>query len=162
MKKIALTQGQFAIVDDEYFEELNKFSWCLYKDHNTCYAKRKLPAIDGKKITLAMHRYILGLTDSKIFVDHINGNGLDNRRENLRVCTNSENLRNRSKQKNNSSGFKGVSWHKASQKYSAQIKGININGKKHLGLYVCPIQAAKAYNEAAIKYHGEFAQLNEL
>ncbi|NBW16589.1 MAG: Fis family transcriptional regulator [Caulobacteraceae bacterium] len=159
MKKIALNQGQFAIIDDEYFEELNQFKWRVTKERNSFYAIRTY-SINGKKYTIKMHRYILKLTDPKIHVDHINHNGLDNRLENLRACNRHEYKRNRSKLKNNTSGFKGVYWNKRRKKYTAYI--YDTGNLKYLGSYLCPIEAAKAYNKAAIKYYGEFAQLNEL
>lgn len=91
-------------------------------------------------------------------VDHINHNGLDNRKANLRIATFSENRRNSRKAKDTSSKYKGVSWHKNNKKWHA---GININGRrKHLGSFDDEIQAAKAYDEVARKYHGEFSSLN--
>lgn len=91
-------------------------------------------------------------------VDHINGDKLDNRKINLRVCTHSQNQINRGKQKNNTSGFKGVYPQKQSKKYRAKI---SVNGKEyHLGYFDCPIEAAKAYNAATLNYHEEFAKLN--
>jgi len=91
-------------------------------------------------------------------VDHINHNLLDNRRQNLRICTPSENKRNRVLAKNNSSGYKGVNWSKGANKWRTQI---SINGKqKHLGLFNNILLAAEAYDSAAQKYYGEFAYTN--
>jgi hypothetical protein len=91
-------------------------------------------------------------------VDHINGDGLDNRRANLRVCTHSENAKNKRKQRNNISGFKGVSFNKKMNRWKGQLE---INGKSiYLGFYTDPIDAAKAYDEAARKYYGNFANVN--
>lgn len=92
------------------------------------------------------------------WVDHINGDTLDNRRSNLRLCTVSGNNHNRMKSKNNTSGYKGVSWLKQNQKWRAYIK---VNSKdKHLGCYLDKEDAARAYDKAAKEYFGEFARLN--
>ncbi len=90
--------------------------------------------------------------------DHINGNKLDNRRENLRVCTLAENNRNRTIYKNNKSGFKGVYWSRADKKWRAQIK-IN-NRMIYLGIFDDLLEAALTYDEAAVRYHGKFAKIN--
>ncbi len=93
-------------------------------------------------------------------VDHKNGNKLDNRKENLRLSTHSQNGCNRGKQVNNSSGLKGVTWNKERLAWHAQI---GVRGKRiHLGYFSNPGLAAMAYNHAAIKHHGEFAKLNEV
>lgn len=99
--------------------------------------------------------------DDNHIIDHKNGNTLDNRRENLRICTYSENNRNRKQiSSNNKSGYKGVSWDKQKNKWRTCL---NINKKqKHIGFFNDIIEAAKAYNEAAIKYFGEFAKLNKI
>lgn len=93
-------------------------------------------------------------------VDHIDGNPLNNCKNNLRICTQAENQMNRGKTKNNKSGCKGVYWAKQLKKWKSQIT-IN-NKQKHLGYYNCPIEAAKAYNSAALLYHKEFAKLNTI
>ena len=92
--------------------------------------------------------------------DHKDRNGLNNTRENLRYATEAQNLQNRGMPKNNTSGYKGVMWCENKNKWRVQIKA---NNKRiSLGYYSCIIKAAKAYNKAAIKYHGEFAVLNEI
>lgn len=160
MVEIQLTQGKVALVDDEDFERLSQFKWCAYTGGCNYYAMTNIRKKDGKRTSLQMHRFIMSVFDSKTIIDHINGNGLDNRKDNLRICTQAENTRNRSKSLNNTSGFKGVYWHKYDKKWHAQII---INYKKiHLGIFTCKIEAAQAYNQAAIKYHGEFAQLNQI
>ena len=92
--------------------------------------------------------------------DHINGNGLDNRRNNLRTCTNAENLQNRPKQKNNTSGFKGVFLNKLTGKWEARI--YSRKTRTYIGLYKNKIDAANAYNEKATELFGEFARLNKI
>lgn len=151
MKKILLNNNNYAIVDDEDFEFLNKFNW---HKSETGYAVRC-----EKRKTIRMHRLIVNCPDDML-VDHINGNRLDNRKQNLRICTFNENIRNRKKHKNNSSGYKGVSYHKGKKKFQCRISynGIRIN----LGNYECAKEAAIAYNKKAVELYGEFALLNEI
>lgn len=155
MKRIPLTQGKFAIVDDELFEWLNQWKWCAHKNRNTYYAER------GGKGHIQMHREILGLTygDGKLS-DHINHNGLDNRQSNIRICTNAENLQNQRPQKDKTSKYKGVRWSKVAEKWRAYIK----KNKKWscLGYFANEIDAAKAYNRKAKELFGEFACPNFL
>lgn len=155
-KTIELTRGKVAIVDDEDYEELNKVSWFYGagKD-NCCYSGRR-----SRKIGMIyMHRVIIEAKKGES-VDHINGNTLDNRKENLRICTAGQNKQNSGKPKNNTSGFKGVFWHKRSKKWEVKI-GVD-NKSIWGGLFVDKIKGAKKYNEMAIKYHGEFALLNKI
>jgi hypothetical protein len=158
-KEIQLTQGKVAIVDDDLFEYLNQWKWCACKISNRFYAIRSY-RLNSKKIFIYMHRLITNNNDSKMHTDHKNNNPLDNRIENLRICTNSQNQMNTKVQINNTSGFKGVTWNKIVKKWVAQIK---LNNKLiNLGYYIDPIDAARAYNAAALKYHGEFAHLNKI
>lgn len=147
------------MVDDADFEFLNQWRWYAHKSRDTFYAVRT-PVIDGKQVTIKMHRLILGLTDPSIHGDHRDLNGLNNQRCNLRACTHAENRRNSKLQSNSTTGFKGVSLYKRYNKFRAQIE---IHGKgKTLGYFESAIDAAKAYNEAAKKYHGEFARINDV
>lgn len=158
MKEIQLSQGKVALVDDEDFDRIKDFHWYARKTGNTFYAAYKVKS-KGKSTTFYMHRIILN-APSDIPVDHADGNGLNNQKSNIRLCSHSENMRNTKMFKNNTSGFKGVSWHKRSNKWRAVIK---VNAKhKHLGLFQTDIAAANAYNDAAKKYYGDFARLNNI
>lgn len=152
MKTIQLTQGKVALVDDEDYENLRGFRWCAFFNRNTHYAARRA---NGK--TLLMHREILGAKRGEL-VDHRDGNGLNNCRENLRRCTNAQNLLNRRRHKNNACGVKGVRWCNRDKKWLAQI--YFKKKRYYLGRFPTLQEAAHAYNEAARKYHGEYARLN--
>ena len=158
-KKIALTQGEYAIVDEEDYEKISSFKWHVRKTKHAKYAGHSERA--GKTcVSTRMHRVILGLKKGDgLEVDHINRNGLDNRRCNLRICTKQQNQMNSIKKRGNNK-YKGVSFFKAQKKYAAIITK---NRKKHfLGCYCNKEKAAIAYNEAAIRYFGEYARLNEV
>lgn len=159
MKKIELTKGFVALVDDEDFEYLSQWKWFAHKYGKSYRVVRSGQKRKGEsKTTYYMHREILCVKDSKIVVDHINGNALDNRRENLRLCTQSQNSKNQKMPCNNTSGFKGVVWDKANKKFAAQIK---VDRKcKKIGRFETALEAAKAYDGAAKKYFGDFAKLN--
>ena len=159
MKEILLTQGKVALVDDEDYEYLMQWKWFANKKGSTFYAVRSLHSNNVRK-TIFMHRLITNNINTKMQTDHLNGNGLDNRKINLRICTTSQNSMNRGLQINNTTGFKGVNYDKFSNKFRAQIRVNNIY--KNLGYYIDPKDAARAYNAAAIKLHGEFAKLNEI
>ncbi|KKN21672.1 hypothetical protein LCGC14_0923000 [marine sediment metagenome] len=155
MKNIKLTQGKFAIVDDADYVWLNQWKWCAYKPPTGgFYAKRK-----GSGRTILMHRQILGLgPGDKRQGDHIFHNTLDNRRNNLRICTGQENQRNRKPRSNTTSGYKGVSWHNRIKKWQVHIQ-VN-RRRKHLGYFVLELDAALAYNKAAKELYGVFVYLN--
>ncbi len=161
MKEILLTNGLVALVDDQDFESLNKYKWNHSPGFNgIIYATRKF-VVDGKKKTLSMHRQILGIDGLGYSVvgDHIDHDGLNNQRANLRICTSSQNAANRrSYNKPKLSRFKGVSWHIHVKKW---VSKITVNGKRtHLGSFAHEIDAAKAYDNAAIKFSGDFAYTN--
>jgi len=152
MKKIPLTRGKFALVDDEDYLKLIDHKWYATKGYGTYYADATIKITKGKYRHTGMHREILGLKhrDGKL-ADHINGNGLDNQKHNLRVCTFSENQHNKAIQINNTTGYKGVVWNKEKRKYVARIK---INRKTiFLGYFKEVVEAGLAFNNAAIKYH---------
>lgn len=148
--------GHKVLIDDEDFELVSKHSWSLDKDK---YLRTSQRLSNNRFVGTSMHRLIMGCTnnDGK-FVDHRNGNVHDNRRCNLRICTASENMRNSKRPKNNKSGVKGVYWNKKAQKWRAYIM---VDCKEiHLGYFSDIDDAKKVHDEAAIKYHGEFARLN--
>jgi hypothetical protein len=137
-RTIPLTQGKVAIVDAEDYESLSAHRWLVT---SLKYAVRRF---GGRPVY--MHRIILNAPKG-IQVDHINGDGLDNRRENLRLATNAQNGRNRKAQKNNTSGFKGVTYSHQEKHWRAQIMA---NGRNiYLGYFTCPVKAHAAYCEDA-------------
>jgi len=160
MKEIQLTQGKVAIVDDEDFEYLNQFKWFANLQGKKFYARTNIPNKKGKRGSMLMHRLILNMLNSKLQVDHLNHYTLDNRKCNIRICTQSDNLKNRMINKNNSTGYKGVVYNKSNKKFIAKI-GVNKN-IIYIGVFIDPIDAALAYNAAALKYHGEFANINKI
>ncbi len=159
MKTIPLSQRKVTIVDDGDFEELSKYKWHAHKDHSgRFYAVRNVRRSDGGWTTQPMHRVILGETDPKIQIDHISGDGLDNRRSNLRVATHSQNMRNRGKTKLNTSGYKGVTCNRNKWQTKIHHQGKTIHG----GRFDTPIAAAAFYNWMALRFHGPYARLNEV
>lgn len=147
MKLIQLTQGKSTIVDNEDFNFLNQWKWYL---NSSGYAVRDIVR-KNKKECILMHRF-LNNTPVGFFTDHINRDRLDNRKENLRTVTASQNLHNRPAQRNNTSGIKGVSWHKGAKKWRAWIQ---IERKPiHLGLYKDKTDAILARTYAEESYAG--------
>lgn len=164
MKQIKLTQGYVALVDDADYERVNAFKWRAHivtrKDGSirNVYAICSLPRINRMR-TQRMHRFILGVTDSAVEVDHEDHAGLNNQRHNLRKATHAQNQHNTRPRADNTSGYKGVHWHKGAEKWQARIA---VDGKsKSLGLFIRKEDAKLAYDAAAIEYHGQFACTNE-
>ena len=153
MKLIQLTQGQFAMVDDDMFDDLNRYKWFANWHYNSFYTVRGV-RINGKKKALLMHRVVMNAQDSDI-IDHIDGVTLNNQKSNLRFCTASQNQHNRKINSNNTTEFKGVSPN--GKGYKAQIQ---LNGKRtYLGIRDTPEEAYELYKEASKKYHGEFGRV---
>jgi hypothetical protein len=150
--KIPLTQGQFALVDPDQYDELSKWKWCALRGKHTYYACRRVPR--GRVIL--MHREIMK-PPVGMMVDHMNQNGLDNRTCNLRNCTGTQNTHN-SRPCCVATGFKGVKFNELTGKYEAQIW---VNHKRtRIGEFDDPIEAARARDRVARELQGEFAYLN--
>lgn len=147
------------LIDDEDEERVLRYTWHVtycYR-HGRAFLKNVQTDIikNNKKTGLLLHRLLIPNT---CMIDHVDGNPLNNQKSNLRACLNSENAKNVGKYTNNTSGFKGVSWHRRVKKFYAQIGN---NGQKiYLGYFAKKEDAARAYNEAAKRLHGEFARLN--
>ena len=155
MKQIPLTRGKVALVDDDDFEELNQYKWYVHNEHGYFYAARGM-LVEGKVKTIRMHRQIMNAFDA-ILIDHKDGNGLNNQRYNIRVCTYAENAYNQ-KIKKHSSIFKGVGWREVRKRWRASIR---FNDKlKELGLFKSEIDAALVYDNKARELFGEFAKTN--
>ena len=166
-KEIGLTRGYVALVDDEDYEWLSQWKW-----HAAAYSRGQWYAIrlclrgecdhsNGRKWRhrVWMHRVLMNAPGG-LDVDHINGNTLDYRRENLRICSQADNNKNVCRRRDNRSGYRGVYWNKEKRRWCSLIScdGIRI----YLGAFDDVKDAARAYNAAAIEHHGEFARLNDV
>lgn len=159
MKEIKLTRGFVAIVDDaDYARVIAAGRWSARVAPHTVYAQRSVRKSDGRRTTQLLHRFLLGLTDPKILVDHRDRHGLHNWRENLRVATKSQNGANQRRHSNGSSQYRGVSWNNRHHYWHALIE---VSGRAiHLGCFIDELDAARAYDLAAFEHFGEFANLN--
>lgn len=154
MKKISLTKGKFALVDNEDYKRVSKYKWHYVGNGSAAHRVYRTSEY------IYMHRLIMN-TPSGLEVDHINHNKLDNRKKNLRNCTRGENARNQVIRSDNTIGYKGVRFddRNAHRKWNAVIW---LNGKlNHLGSFKTKEEAATAYDDAAVVYHGKFAYKNQ-
>jgi hypothetical protein len=143
------------IIDAEDYNKIKYYHWSIL-----CSRKYFYVITDYAKKRIYLHRFIFNLKNSNEFIDHKNHNTLDNRKQNLRKCTQAENNRNLLKSSINTSGYKGVRWNEPCKKWAACVK---FNRKVYyLGYFKYKKDAAIAYNNGAVKYFGEFARLNEI
>ena len=167
MKKIKLTRGKFALIDDSDFEWLSQWKWNAHNRNGKLYAARgkyeRLGFYKYKMSTISMHREIMKAEKGQE-IDHINGDSLDNRRGNLRITDRFGNCQNASLYKNNKSGYKGVHFVKDTQyKKKKWVAYIQSNKKlQHLGYFATAKEAAQAYNKKAKELFGEYAKENLL
>ena len=156
-KTIPLTRGRVAIVDEEDYKRLSAYKWRANGQEYT-YALTAI-SVDGKQKSVPMHRMIMGVeyASHSVYVDHRNGDTLDNRKDNLRLCNNHENQGN-SKPRGGVSKYRGVCWNRTRQKWQANIKVYY--RQKHLGHFDDEEDAARAYDRAARQHFGDFARCN--
>lgn len=155
--EIELTQDKIATIDEDDLPIVVGIRWFAYQTHGNWYARSNPRKPSGLSGLVHMHRLIANAPD-KSFVDHEDGNGLNNRRSNLRIATNQQNTWNGRLRSTNTSGYRGVTYKKASQKWAAQI---SVEGKRvYLGLFNTPEEAALAFDRAARIHYGEWASLN--
>jgi hypothetical protein len=164
MKEIPLTRGYAALVDDEDFDRVVAHKWHALVNTRAdgsvrVYGQRSVRNPGGDRTAQMLHRFIMSAPDG-VQVDHINGNPLDNRRANMRDCTNAENRRNMRPRTGGTSAYKGVCWHKGHAKWAAELMANR--KKKFLGYFTSEQEASHAYDIAAQKYHGQFARLNRV
>jgi len=159
VKEISLTQDCVALVDDEDYDRVNALKWHVRRTGKTAYASHSLWLKEEKRYTqIHMHRFIVN-APLELDVDHVDGDGLNNTRQNLRPATRSQNVANRHHGNTSKSGFIGVKSHY--KRWKARIGSYNRkNAPKHLGSFVTPEEAARAYDKAAKERYGEFAKLN--
>lgn len=155
---LILSQGKFSQVDDEDYDWLNQWKWS-YRNNGYAIRAQHVGMFNGKQKQqmIRLHRFIMSAPHG-MSVDHINGDGLDNRRCNLRICTHSQNHMNSKSRNGSSSKYKGVTWLKKENKWWARIKvdGVYLS----LGKFVCEEDAGLAYNVAAEKHYGQFSRSN--
>lgn len=152
--QIPLTRGLFALIDYDDLSLIVGHRWCAAANGYAVRATQR----NGDHKRFYMHRIIANAMPDEQ-VDHINGNRLDNRQSNLRICSHHQNNMNRNIGRANTSGYKGVVWHKRAQKWMAQSKS---NGQRaYLGLFETKEEAAAAYNVFAREHFGAFAKIND-
>lgn len=159
--KIDLKNGFFAYADDNDSELIKGYNWKMITRNENSRIRNYVVTtvrINGRSKKIWLHRLLMGNVQKGMVVDHIDGDGLDNRRSNLRVCTVSQNSMNSHTNKSGSSKYKGVSFIGAKLRFRATI--LKDGKSKHLGLFNNEVDAAEAYNKAAMELFGEFAKLN--
>ncbi|HWG89553.1 MAG TPA: HNH endonuclease [Candidatus Thermoplasmatota archaeon] len=159
--RVELIGGGTALVSTADLDQLAGYHWYSTKMGEKTYAVAPMHLPDGRVVLFAMHRFLVQPSPG-LMVDHINGDGLDNRRENLRVVTHAENMRNRKRPRNNKSGYKGVMYLPDPRSHVSPWKAKITYNKKiyYLGTYATAEEAARAYDRAARDLHGEHARLN--
>jgi len=168
MKEIQLTQGKVALVDDDDYEMVNSIRWrSLERKRNSgisCYyANGYVGTINGKIKSILMHRLIIRNIPIGYEIDHIDRNGLNNQKSNLRICTSSQNNHNRIKSPNKSSIYKGITYLTRKNRVKRYLCRIFVDGESiTIGCFKTEIEAAIAYNKEIAKYHGEFSVLNKI
>jgi len=170
MKKIKLSQGYVALVDDRDYKRVSAFKWhadvrkradgTLYVIYATRWQWVSGKGKTRKGTTVLLHRFVLGVSDPKTEVDHKDHDGLDCRRKNLRKATKSQNKGNQRKRRNTSSQYKGVHWNTADSVWIATLGLGSVTKNVYLGSFSSERKAARAYDEAARKHFGEFALTN--
>lgn len=153
---VPLTRGFIAKIDVGDVPNVEGYNWFAIVQKHCVYAMRSVPGVKGRGSKISMHRHLMNADDS-VQVDHIDLDGLNNRKSNLRLVLPFENAINRRKNSRNTSGYKGVCWNKACEKWQAQIR--RENKRVYLGLFDTAEDAYKAYCDAAKIAHGEFARL---
>jgi hypothetical protein len=154
MIEISLTQGYTALIDDEDYDLVSQYKWCTQITGTKYYAVSRTSRLNDankKQHRIYMHRLILN-PPKKTEIDHIDGDGLNNQKNNIRVCSHKENQRNQLKHKDGKTGYKGLYYRDG--KYEVYAN------HTYIGSFIDEIDAAKAYDIAAKKYFGEFANLN--
>lgn len=155
MAYVPLTRGKTAVIDAADAHLVGGVNWCAVKFGDTFYAATNR-RLDGKRRVAYAHRDLMTPPDDMI-VDHIDGNGLNCRRSNMRLATRAQNVRNSRRPKHNTSGFKGVSYNRKNQRWQAHIK---VDSKStYLGLYATPEDAYAAYCVASERYHGKYGRI---
>lgn len=162
MKNISLGNGKYASVDDQDFHKVLGYNWIAKPSkgkNGRTYTEYAIfrEYVRGKRVSVRMHRFILDAPYG-VHVDHIDGNGLNNTRCNLRICTAKDNQGNRRKFSSTSSQYKGVCWNKKTSKWRAQLS--SSRQRVFVGEFTSELDAAHAYDAAALKYFGEFARIN--
>lgn len=156
--EIPLRNGGVALVDDDCADLVAGYKW--YGMHDLRFGGYDY--VRGRQRSercISLGRLITGAKPGEE-IDHINHDGFDNRRCNLRICTRKQNMRNTRGRSSATSQYKGVCWRKSEKKWRAQIRNTETGKRTHLGYFANELDAARAYNVAALRFYGEFAYLN--